>query len=493
MAITATDRGTGSNNSSGTSFNVAGALTGGGMAAGSTGILMISMDNGNGASSNFTAATTTGKYTDSKGNDWYMQAQAVSGTAYAGVEAALLTSLLTSSLTSSDTLTITLTTAPSTISKSWAFVEAAPTAGNIVIYHAGSITTAGSGTTQSVASFAPSNGDLLVAFTAAENDDSTNPFTADSDTLNGSWSTAQHTGVNTGTVSTSNSISSQWKLATAYGTQTYNLSTTSTCDYRQGQTMLSEADDKIRVLGGNVSSETSTTITIWKALAANSIGVLCIASDNSFTGGASGLYPSTINDLRSNTWTLRADWVYDPVGTNVGAEIGVYTCVLTTGLQIGDTITLGAYNGGVSVPAKMFALWEFAPTGAGSMSYVTGAQGTASNTTSPTVTTSSIANGDYVIGLMGAEGSASGEDNITQTSDTTNGVWKKQASVTRGSGATAMAVATQWKKVTSAGAQTYNPTQGAANDCTIGWIQVNDSSPTGGLTAAQKAAFFQMF
>ena len=66
MAITATDRGAGSDGNLVNSFNAATALTAT-LTAGNTGILAIAMDNAAGAGGNLAATS----YTDNKGNIWY--------------------------------------------------------------------------------------------------------------------------------------------------------------------------------------------------------------------------------------------------------------------------------------------------------------------------------------------------------------------------------------------------------------------------------------
>lgn len=484
MAITVTDRGISSGTTS-TSFNAATALTGT-MAVGSTGILIVGMDNASAPTTNFSATS----YTDSKGNVWILRAEQIGASALGAAELAILTSVLTSSLSSSDTLTINLT---ATAVKTWAFIEAAPgTAGNVVFYVTTTVTSTGATTTPSVTLQDATNGDLVVAAIASEGPDT---FTGpDTDTTSGSWSaTAQHTGLGVGAAGMS--LSTQTKLVTDYSNQIYNLTVTSS-DCAQLIAQFQEADPRIRTIGKFSNSQASSTVTITSPLTTGSIAVLCVAADNSGTSGSTANLPVTPTDTQSNTWVQQKTGINDPGTANQGTETSIYTSVLTHGLALTDTITLSY---GTSVPAKCWVLYEFAPASSGSMTYVTGGIGTTgagiAQTASPTITTSSIASGDYVVGLVGAEGLATGTLGFTipGDADTTNGNWSIQTSIGTGGLGASMFLATQYKKVTAAGAQTYNPTYAQAADCLASWIEINDSSPTGGLTASQKAAFFQMF
>ena len=157
--------------------------------------------------------------------------------------------------------------------------------------------------------------------------------------------------------------------------------------------------------------------------------------------------------------------------------------------MVGDTITV---TWGVACPVKAYAVLEFAPTVGGSaMTYVTGGTANGSGTANPSVTTGSITNGDYVAVMWGLEAI----DNITGDSDTTNGTWGPLSVVGKGNTlAAGQTCAVQVKKVTATATQTHDMVSGdGSTDCAPAWIEINDASPTGGLTASQKAAFFQMF
>jgi hypothetical protein len=468
--ITVTDRGTGNSNASSSSFTVQPAT--GPMLAGSTCILMIAMDNGNGATTNLNAAT----YTDSVGNLWRVRNDQVAGSANQTTESAILESTLTANFGVSDSLVINLTVAA--VAKTWTLTEAAPSAGNQVVFSISSKGSASAATSAGIISAAVHPNDLVIAMVGAEWSD---VFTGDSDTTNGSWSTAQHTGVGPASIA-GMSIISQWKVVTAYATQSYDVTLSSAADCSYLYATFVETDPKVRTIVANGNTGTTSSVVFNYPLAAGSIGVLCLAADNAGASGSTTNLPTTPVDSKSNTWTLQKTIINDPTTALTGVEIGIYTSVLTTPLVVGDTMTI-TYP--VTVPSKAWVVWEFAPTGAGAMTYVTGGTGTAANTASPTVTTGSIANGDYVVAMCGAEGAAGGND-FSGDVGTTNGTWKTQATIGGGSaGATSIHITTQYKKVTATATQTYNPTFSAAADTITGWIQVHDSSvaATGGRNA----------
>lgn len=482
MAITATDRGTGADSTPGTTTVIAPSGT---MAIGSTGILVLAMDNASGAGTNLTNTTS---YTDSVGNVWYLRSSGLLGVAGTNVEAQAFTSLLTHSFTTGDTLTISFST--STTAKAWSLIEASSNlSGGMVGYLRDTTiqtsTNTASPTINSGAFLAV--GDLVVGMGFAESPDT---WVGDADTLNGSWSTMQHNG--TGSAAAGISVITQTKVVTAHLTVQVFNPTLTLADVRLGMLHFRELDSHARSSVGSSVSETTANITLTLPMATGSIGVLCMSLDNSVSGGATVQLASTFTDSKSNTWTRRQNAIDDPGVANAGCEIGIYTSVLTTPLVVGDTITWSVST--TTVAVKCWVVMEFAPTGAGSMTYVTGGV-TGSLPTTPasslSITTGSITSGDYVVACLAAEA----VDNMTGDSDTTNGTWSVPIHTAAGTAlASGQTVYTQWKKVTSTATQTYDVTSGDGNvDYVMGWVQINDSSPTGGLTASQKSAFFQMF
>ena len=99
----------------------------------------------------------------------------------------------------------------------------------------------------------------------------------------------------------------------------------------------------------------------------------------------------------------------------------------------------------------------------------TGGAGVGATTGTPSVTTTSIANGDYVIGMVAAEG----DNTINADTDTVNGSWSSQARSLAGPiGTSGTSISAQYKKVTAAGTQTFDPTLNATQDIIYGWIEV---------------------
>lgn len=220
MALTAANRGTGSNNTSGTTVNIVPTQN---FTTGSTAILGIAFDNSGAQGSNpFNSAIN---YTDSSGNVWIPTYTFVNdpGAANAGVAAALLYCTV-GTLGTGTTIPITFTA--STTNKAWIFVELTPGVDFITsFYSLGSTTSSNSTTTPSVSATPLAAGNFVIGFTAVEN---TVSITSDTDTLNGSWSTAQNQTVGTGT--TGVTAFSQWKIVTATGVQQFNPVISATSD-----------------------------------------------------------------------------------------------------------------------------------------------------------------------------------------------------------------------------------------------------------------------
>lgn len=466
--LTTTDRGAGSNNSANTSFDISPTSN---MTAGSYGVLVLALDNANGSSGDLSITSIT----DSAGNVWYRRAYGFGGSANVNTEGVFFTSRLTNGLTTSGTITVT--TLATTTAKAWTLTEIGCDSGNTVLFCSSNWTGSSATGAPTITSFEVHVGDIVIGGGSAESADT---WTGDSDTTNGSWSTKQSTAAGTG--STGCSVISQVKIqTTAYSSQTYNPTLTS-ADVRVGWLVVTESDPKARSASGGTTTEAATTISVSFPLASGSIGVLVIAADNSISGGGTQNLPASISDTQSNTWTLRQTGIYDPGAANAGVEIGIYTSVLTTGLTPTDTLTCTYQT--TNVPVKSWGIWEFAPTGGGVMSYVTGAVGSGANTATPSVTTGSITSGDYVIGLCGAETS----NDFAGDTGSTNGAWKTQLTFGRATLSGGMAFTTQWKKTTATATQVYAPTLGAA-DTMIGWISINDSSTS----AASTADFFFIY
>lgn len=228
-----------------------------------------------------------------------------------------------------------------------------------------------------------------------------------------------------------------------------------------------------RGTGGNTTGATSVTVTPGSNLAAGSMGVIVVAADNAGTAGNAANCNTSMTDSVGNSWTLRLDVWYDNGAASAGAELCIYTGALTTAFTTANNVVVGFGN---SVTAKSWTLTEIVPSALMVPQYVTGAGGPGATDGVPTITTTSITNGDVVIGGGAAEATLS----WTGDADTTNGSWTNEQEIGNGTGTTGAAVTSQAKVVTATATQTYNPTLTSA-DRIIGWIQITEVTPSNGM------------
>lgn len=465
MAITGTDRGVSGNTSSEAATAMSPSST---IAAGSLGVLCWAGDNANAATSNLPSTDIT----DSVGNTWFrIVAATPSGAANANCELGMWASHITTQLTSSNTVTLTYTAANVT-AKCWSFIELAPaTAGNTIINRFSGNGNLGSGATSASVNYSTASaGDAVIGFSGAENASAS--IVGDSDTTNGTWSTQQTTAVGSG--ATGMAISSQQKIATATVASSYDV-TLSASDIRQQWAVFTEAPPQTRACAGRNSSEAATTVTFREPLASGSTAVLLWTGDNAAgTGATANLQTPTLTDSAGNTWTLQQDGLYDPGAAGAGVEVGIYTSTLTNAITRGATVVITYVS--ASVAGKNWVVFEFPAATAYNASGV----GTGATSTAPTVTTSSITDGHYVVGLVGIEGDLAVSAYDT---DTTNGSWSSPAFWADGA-AGAPNIVAQYKRVTASGTQTYNLTITSA-DWMTAWVDLtapslSTQSPTNG-------------
>ena len=227
--------------------------------------------------------------------------------------------------------------------------------------------------------------------------------------------------------------------------------------------------------GGNNTASSSLTCSPSSNLSAGALAVLVVAYENTFV---SGLDPySSISDSQGNTWTPQQNALYDPLNAGDGVVVRIFTSPQDVGaLTTGDTITISL----LAAARWAFTLQQF--TGDGTPVYGSGGVGSGSNTASPTVTTSSIAKDDAVVGAGGAEDA----DSWTGDSDTTRGSWSTKQSIGFGFGTSGVTVVSQYKVTnTSSGTQTYNPTLEFTADCILAWISVHDPGAPPGSQAVR--------
>lgn len=226
MALTGTDRGTGTNNVSNTSWTLS---PGSNFTAGALAVLCVAADNGStGGSTNDLGATLT----DSLGNTWIKRAAPIfdNGAASAGVQGAIYTCDQSVGTLTTGT-TITVTTGAAATAKTWTLMEWTGAAGTQVIYLAsgvgtGSTTTAGVAYSMTTGTIAVGDGITCCICMEAG---TTQTLTGDSDATNGSWSAQQYSEI--GSTTTGSAIGSQRKVqTTTASTQSYDPVPTLSCD-----------------------------------------------------------------------------------------------------------------------------------------------------------------------------------------------------------------------------------------------------------------------
>lgn len=217
MALTGTDRGSGSTNTGSQSTLVVTPASN--LAAGSLAVLCVAYDN-----SGTLGADPFASISDNSGagNTWTSRQAPLNdpGAANAGHVLRIFTCRLKAALTTSQSITVDFG-GVTTVARSWTLMEVTGAAGMGAIYQTGANGT-GSSTTPSITSGSITNGDMIIAAMGAEGNAA---ITGDSDVSNGSWSTQQTSGV--GTTNAASEISSQRKVVTGNGAQTYNLTITS--------------------------------------------------------------------------------------------------------------------------------------------------------------------------------------------------------------------------------------------------------------------------
>lgn len=161
------------------------------------------------------------------------------------------------------------------------------------------------------------------------------------------------------------------------------------------------------------------------------------------------------------TWVKLASHVSDTATAAAGAIGELWGIVTTRVWTSGTTVTVTAT---ATITAKCMTVREFF----GVTTTIRGTAGTGTSTGgTPTASTTGTTpiSGDVVIGFASVEQNTA----ITSDSDTLNGVWDAgfKVNTSGGSPATNMANIQQYKIVTAAGHQTYNPTGGSDSGCGV--------------------------
>jgi hypothetical protein len=209
MPFVASSIGSGSNNTAGTTYAF---QVGGNFSPNAMAVLCVSYDN-----SGTNGADPYTSIQDSLGNTWTSRQNVLNdpGTANAGVTLRIFTSNLSNGRLQS-TSSVTMSFGISTTAKSFVIMQISSSLISERVEYVSGGTATGASTTGSVTGFV-SNSNLIIGAVGREANTTRN---ADTDTTNGSWSSAQAIGV--GTTTAGNEIISQRKLVTASGDQTYN-------------------------------------------------------------------------------------------------------------------------------------------------------------------------------------------------------------------------------------------------------------------------------
>lgn len=239
MAISCTNRGTAASNaSSSTTYAFSPASN---FASGSLAVICVSADN----SSTGGATNNVSSVTDSIGNTWKLVQRPIfdNGAASAGIQGAIAyTDMSAGTITTGTTITVTFGAA--TTAKSYTLHEVVPTAGKVIGYVQGGVATGKSGTTApTMTTGTITNGNLLIATFAMESG-TTQTFTDDADTTNGTWSASQYSEV--GSTTSGNCIGTQYKIqTTTNSTQTYNPTLGATADTVGAWAEFTEGDPQL--------------------------------------------------------------------------------------------------------------------------------------------------------------------------------------------------------------------------------------------------------
>lgn len=229
-----------------------------------------------------------------------------------------------------------------------------------------------------------------------------------------------------------------------------------------------------RGTGKHQTSASSFTLNPGSNFTAGALAVLCIAADNSSTGGSTNNI-SSVTDSLGNLWRARQLPIFDNGSASAGVQGGIFTTDQSAGtLQTGTTVTVSF---GAATVAKTWTLMEVTAAAGSQALVLTGANATGqAGSSGPTVTTGTIEVGDMVIAMVAME--AGTTQTLTSDADTTNGTWSAAQYNEIGSSSSGSAIGSQRKvQTTTASTQTFNPKLGLPCDLICSWISVREIAP----------------
>jgi hypothetical protein len=213
--------------------------------------------------------------------------------------------------------------------------------------------------------------------------------------------------------------------------------------------------------GTHNTGATSFTLSPTSNFASGSTAVLCVAADNSSSGGTTNDF-TTVTDTLGNTWTRQQNPVFDNGAASAGVQGAIYTSELTSALQTGTVITV---NFGSSPVAKTWTLTEVAPAAGKVARYRTGGTKAAgaTGTAATSGASASVNVGEVLVNAIFIE--AGTTQTCTGDSDTTNGTWSTLQYAEIGSTTSGSCIASQAKlQTTTASTQTHDVTLGISSD-----------------------------
>ena len=449
MALTMTDIGTGSNNTSATTLSI---TIPSDFNYGSSAIISLAYDNAGSQ-----GADPYLSITDTTGNTWSTVVSVLNDPAAASAGATLRifkSDQTTGTLLTGSVVTVTFNTA--TTAKVWTInmIESDTYLVNANNFNSAISTTA----TPSITTTALTNNNIVLGVVGGEGNGTR---TGDTDTVGGNWSTAQSIGV--GATTNGMEIISQWKRIASTGTNPTLVK------YATGSS------------GGYITGGNATAVATLTSVTSGNMIVVAFDSGDKYSETQTNF---SISSSPALTWTLIAE----PSTTATSAHCKLFLAFATSSAT--HTITTSyrnASNGG----SCACVAYEFS----GTESIYGGASVTAINQTAPSVNITTTLNNSIVVGTYSdwnavANTTRTSRTTVTDTyttywtgafstynyyaNTTTAGTTTHGYSVPTGQ-ATGVILA-EIRGTSSTNTQTYNPTLSASDDLCIAWVEFSESA-----------------
>lgn len=232
-------------------------------------------------------------------------------------------------------------------------------------------------------------------------------------------------------------------------------------------------------LGSNQSKTSGTTlvITTGATVTVGQIIVLLVAFDNISTTDKDGVGSPevTVSDSAGNSWSIRAMVTNSNGSANAGASLEVFTCVCTTQLSSGGTITC---TWGSSITAKAATARSFNSSIGNGIEQVGTIQFAHGDGVDPASMSDDSGNTDPKLWIHGLAYEGDHGDSYTQDSDLTSFT----SNGTTGGGAASNMSVRGGYAISSAQTLTVNVATGAARDHTQTIIRLVENPASGGAT-----------